>query len=162
MSKSPSRLVAAVASAAIAVSLSACTAGQWQYDAPPAAGVQEDLGGVKLRNVLILTDGSDAVLLGGIASRDEDTQVTGITYSPEQPDGTYGEPQELAFEVDIPKGQTVLIDGTDSSFPAEGLTVGRLADVTVNLADGGAVDMLVPVYSSEHSDFVEAWEQARA
>ena len=70
------RTTALLATAALALSLSACTAGQWVADSPPAAGVQVDNGGLKLRNFLAVTDGSgEAMLLGSITSRDEAVDV---------------------------------------------------------------------------------------
>ena len=160
MSKSRTRLAALVAATALAVSLSACTAGQWEYDAPPAAGVQVDDGGLKVRNFMILTDGEQAALLGGLHSRDEAAQVAGLEVAAEGEDGTFAEPQRLPYETDIPRGQTVLLDGTETSFSGEGLIAGRLAEVSVLFAGGTVVKLQVPVYSAEHQDFAEAWANA--
>ena len=162
MSKSLGRRVAAiVATAALAVPLSACTAGRWVYDSPPAAGVQADLEGVKLRNLMILTDGSSAALLGAIASRDDVVNVTDVAVAPEAEDGTFGQPAPIGFSTEVRKGQTVHLDGTESAVPADGLIVGRLAQVMVQLDNGAVMQLQVPVYSAEHADFADAWTTAQ-
>lgn len=158
MSKSLSRLAAITAAAALAVSMSACTAGRWVYDSPPAAGVQADEGGVKLRNLMILTDGSDAALLGAVASRDANVAVTGLSVAAEAEDGTFGAAAPIEFQTEVGKGQTVHLDGSETPVEADDLIVGRLAEVTVGLSEGDAVTLKVPVYSAEHADFAEAWE----
>ena len=162
MSKPLSRLAALVATAALAVSMSACTAGQWVYDSAPAAGVQADNGGLKLRNVLVLTDGSKATLLGAVASRDSATQVTGIQVAAEDESGAFGAPAPVEFQADIAKGKTVILDGTETAIDGASFVVGRLADVRVDFSPGESVQLKVPVYSSEHADFVDAWKTANA
>lgn len=157
--RTPTRRIAAVvASAAIMVTLSGCTQGHWVYDAPPAAGVQADEGGLKLRNILIVsnTEGR-AILLGGIASRDTATEVSGITVAPEGSDGGFGEATQVSFSESIPKGRTVYLDGSSTAFDDPALQLGRLAQVTVTFSTGQSVTVKAPVMSSEHPDFSEAW-----
>ncbi|MHA6510931.1 hypothetical protein [Tessaracoccus sp. Z1128] len=163
MSSTLRRTAALVATAALAVSMSACTAGQWEYAAPPAAGVQKDEGGLKLRNVLVVTDGEGkGMILGGIASRDEAATVVGLGYAAEKDDGSYGELNAVAFEADIPKGKTIILDGADTSFNSSELLIGRLARVAVVFESGERVILTVPVVSAEHADFADAWQQANA
>ena len=81
MSKPMRRAAAVVATAALAVSLSACTGGRWVQEAPPAAGTQTDAadGAIKLRNFVVVSDKSgEAILVGGITSRDAANEVTAI------------------------------------------------------------------------------------
>lgn len=161
MSK-PKRRVAAVAlTALLTVTLSACTQGHWVYDSPPAAGVQADEGGLKLRNFMVVSDPQGkGILLGGIASRDESTKVTGIQVAAQKPDGSAGTSQQIPFSADIYKGKTIYLDGTTTKFSDPQLQLGRLADVTVGFSTGETVTVEVPVMSSEHPDFSKAWAAA--
>ena len=148
---------------ALAVSLSGCTAGQWEYGAPPAAGVQTDQGGLKLRNFVVVSDKSgEAILVGGITSRDEANEVTAIGVTAQAEDGSFGAQQVVEFSEQIPRGQTVTLDGTRTKFTDPDLILGRLASVTVGFADGQTASLQVPVYSSEHADFAEAWNSVWA
>ena len=163
MSKTLRRTAALVATAALAVSLSGCTAGQWEYGAPPAAGVQIDEGGLKLRNFLVLTDGDGTgMIVGGIASRDEPAAVVGLGYAAELEDGSFGELNAVQFEAEIPEGRTIILDGSETTFNTSELLVGRLAEVSVLFESGQRVTLSVPVVSADHPDFADAWEQAGA
>ncbi len=163
MSKPMHRLAAIIAAATLTITLSACTQGGWVPGAPPAAGVQADDGGIKLRNFLVVSDNEgEAVLLGGVASRDETTEVTGITVAAEGADGAFGEAQEVAFSEEIFKGRTIYLDGTTTRFSDPGLTLGRLAQVTVDFSTGQSVTLEAPVMSSDHPDFSEAWNAAQS
>ncbi len=162
MSKPLSRLTALVASAALAVSLSACTASGWQEEAPPAAGAQTDVGGLKLRNFMIVSDeAGDAIVAGGITSRDEAAEVVGISVAPQAEDGSFGTAQTIAYTADLAKGATVTLDGADTLFSDPALILGRNATITVAFADGQSAAVEAPVYSSEHPDFAEEWSAAQ-
>ena len=164
MSKPLRRSTAVVASAVLALSLSACTAGQWVYDSPPAAGAQADSQtGIKLRNFAVVADGEGAgMIVGGITSRDAANEVTTIGITAQAEDGSFGAQQVVEFSEQIPRGQTVTLDGTRTKFTDPDLILGRLADVTVAFADGQTASLQVPVYSSEHADFAEAWNSVWA
>lgn len=163
MSNPLRRTAALVATAALAVSLSGCTAGQWEYAAPPAAGVQTDDGGIKLRNFVVLSDGDGTgMILGGIASRDEPAEVVGLGYAAEKADGSYGELNAVQFTASIPAGKTIILDGAETTFDSSELLVGRLARVAVVLKNGQRISLLVPVLSADHPDFAQAWQQATA
>ena len=161
MSKPMRRVAAVVATLALTVTMSACTQGPWVYDSPPAAGVQADDGGLKLRNFLVVADAEgEGILLGGIASRDEPTQVTGVTVAAEAKDGSFGQPQQIALNEQIHKGATIYLLGDTTKFSDPGLELGLLADVTVNFSTGQSVSLEVPVMSSEHPDFAKAFAEA--
>ncbi len=163
MSKTLRRTAALVATAALAASLSGCTAGQWEYGAPPAAGVQADEGGLKLRNFVVVTDGGGTgMIVGGIASRDEAATVVGLGYAAELEDGSFGELNAVQFEAEVPKGRTIILDGSETTFNTSELLVGRLARVAVQFDGGQSVALSVPVVSAEHPDFADAWAQATA
>lgn len=157
------RTTALLAAAALAVSLSACTAGQWVAEAPPAAGAQVETGGLKLRNFLVVTDGSgESMLLGSVTSRDEATDIKTITVAPEKADGTPADAQDLQFSTQIGEGKTITLDGADTVFSNPDVTMGRLADVSVAFSNGQVLNLKAPVMSAEHPDFAEAWKKAKA
>lgn len=157
------RAAAIVATAALAISLSACTGGHWVPDAPPAAGAQTDLGGFKLRNVAVVTNTTgEAILLAGITSRDAATEVVGITVAPELEDGSFGPSVPISFAESIPAGKTILLDGSRTQFTDEGLLLGRLAEVSVQFSNGETASLQAPVISYEHPDFAQSWAHVYA
>ncbi len=163
MSKPLRRTAAVVASVAFAAALSGCTAGQWEPTAPPAAGVQTEEGGIKLRNFVVVSDGEGTgMVLGAIASRDEPAEIAGMGYSAQQEDGSFGEMTAIPFTASIAEGKTIVLDGAETTFTASDLLLGRLVEIAVVLEDGQRISLLVPIMSSEHPDFADAWEQAGA
>ncbi|MBK7819929.1 MAG: hypothetical protein IPJ61_02340 [Tessaracoccus sp.] len=165
MSKPMRRAAAIVATAALAVSLSACTGGRWEPEAPPAAGTQTDAadGAIKLRNFVVISDmGGEAILVGGITSRDAANEVTAIGITAQAADGSFGAEQVVDFSEQIPRGQTITLDGSRTKFTDPDLILGRLAGVTVGFADGQTASLQVPVYASDHPDFAEAWNSVWA
>ncbi|MDO5678334.1 MAG: hypothetical protein Q4G35_12605 [Propionibacteriaceae bacterium] len=161
MSKPMRRAAAIIAAAALALSLSACTRGGWIPDSPPAAGTQSDEGGYKLRNIVVVADESGkAVLLGGIHSRDDAAEVTGITVAAEDGFQSWGEPTDLGYSAPIPRGKSVYLDGSETGFTNPDLQLGRLAQVKVSFADSTVMTVDTTVLSSEHEDFAEAFANA--
>ena len=152
-----------VTTVAVVGTLSACTTAGWVPEAPPAAGVQTDAGGLKLRNFLVIADGEGAAMItGGIASRDAATEVVGLGVAPETTDNTFGDQQAIRINEEIGQGQTITLDGTETRFEDDALQLGRLALVSVAFSDGQIVSLEVPVLSSDHPDFAEAWAAAHA
>jgi hypothetical protein len=150
--------VAAIASVAL---MSGCTAGGWVAEAPPAAGSQAELSSLeKLRNMMFVVDDSGEGVLLGTISTVERTEVAGITYAPELPDGTFGAEESIDFTADILRQSSVRLEGQEMVVSNPELTPGRLAEVTVQFAGSGPLSLQVPVYSSEHEDFAEAWSSA--
>lgn len=157
------RAAALVATAALAISLSACTDGHWVPEAPPAAGAQADLDGFKLRNIGVIADTTgEAILTGAIASRDESVEVAGISVAAQLEDGSFGEPALVPFSASIPRGKTLLLEGEPTKFTDAELLPGRLAQVQVQFNTGETVALEAPVISSEHPDFTDAWAQVYA
>lgn len=161
MSKTMRRTAAIIAAAALALSLSACTRGGWIPDSPPAAGTQSDEDGFKLRNmVVVANEEGKAILLGGIHSRDEAADVTGITVAAEVAPETWGSAVDLGFSASISRGNSVYLDGAETSFTNPELQLGRLAQVRVTFAEGTEMVLESVVMSSEHEDFAEAFNNA--
>lgn len=158
MSKPLRRTAAIIAAAALALSMSACTRGGWIPDSPPAAGTQSDEGGYKLRNFVVVADDSgEAKLLGGIHSRDDAAEVTGITVAAEEGFEQWGDEVDLGYTASIPRGTSVYLDGSETGFSNPDLQLGRLAQVTVTFADSTEMVLDTTVVSSEHEDFAEAY-----
>lgn len=158
MSKPLRRTAAIIAAAALALSMSACTRGGWIPDSPPAAGTQSDEGGYKLRNFVVVADDSgEAKLLGGIHSRDDAAEVTGITVAAEDGFQNWGEAVDLGYSASIPRGNSVYLDGSETGFSNPDLQLGRLAQVKVTFADNTEMVLDTTVMSAEHEDFAEAF-----
>lgn len=162
MPKRLRRLAALLTGATAAISLSGCVASAWQYDSPPAAGTQTDLGGLKLRNFLVISDTEgNAILTGAVTSRDNADSVLAMALAPEVGDA-FGTPQELAYTAELRKGETIYLDGSTTKFTNSELSAGRLAQVQVAFGSGQTAELLVPVLSSTHPDFAAAWDTAHS
>lgn len=130
-----------------------CTAGDWRYDAPPAAGVQADEGLIKARNILLVADESgDGVLNGSIASADA-VSLTGIVVQAETADGGRGDAVPVDIAADIPRNGIVKLDASNAEVSGADLLLGRTATVALQFADGTQIVVEAPVMSSEHPDF---------
>lgn len=154
------RLASMAAAAALTVALGAgCTAGDWRYDAPPAAGVQADADDAKARNILVIADDAgQAIVLGSIAAMSP-VELTGITVRAEDEAGAYGAPHSLDVTAEIPREGSFKLEPTDTQFEAPDLLLGRLAEVQVSFGDGRSITVEAPIHSSEHPDFAEEWGQ---
>lgn len=130
-----------------------CTAGDWRYDAPPAAGVQADEGLIKARNILLIADESgEGVLNGSIASA-EAASLTGIVVQAETADGGRGAAVPVEITADISRNGIVKLDATNAPVSGAGLLLGRTATVAMQFADGTQLVVEAPILSSEHPDF---------
>ena len=153
------RVSACIAAMALVVGLtSGCTAGDWRYDAPPAAGVQTDAGPVKVRNLMVLADADgDGLLLGSVfTSQPVELEVMGLAV--EQSDGSFTDPVVLELAGDVPVQGGLMFGGPESRLEGVGLTEGLLARVIMQFSDGTSVDIEAPVMSSEHPDYKSAWD----
>lgn len=153
--------IAMIGVAASAVLLTGCTASGWEPEAPPAAGTQTQLPTLeKVRNVMFVVDGSgDGVLLGSITSV-EPSEVVGISYAAEQPDGSFGSESAIDFSTQIDRHGSVKLEGPELAVNGSELTPGRLASVTFQFGGNSQLSLQVPVYDAQHADFQEAWSAA--
>lgn len=149
---------AAIVSAAL---LSGCTGAGWVAEAPPAAGSQAELSSLqKARNLMFVVDGEGkGVLLGTISTVDA-TEIGGIAYQPELPDGSWGQPQTIDFSTELRPRASVQLEGPELAVDNPELTAGRLANLEINFGTAGPLRLQVPVYSNEHEDFADAWAEA--
>ncbi|TRY20139.1 hypothetical protein FOJ82_04555 [Tessaracoccus rhinocerotis] len=143
------------ATALTAVLATGCTAGDWHYESPPAAGTQADSGPVKARNFVLVTDGSQAVLLGTISSFEAVT-LQGAVVTPEDENGGRGQSTALAVTADIPRDGALKLDASNALVEDAALVPGRLAEVTLQFDGGTNLTLDVPVFSTEHEDFADA------
>lgn len=153
----------ALAALALVVGLaSGCTAGDWDYDSPPAAGVQQDDGPIKVRNLMLLADGEgEGLLLGSIFST-EPLELVQVGVAGEQPDGSFGQPVEVPLSGDVPVQGSLMLGDSNSRVEGADLREGLTAMVIMRFSDGTTSTMEAPVLSAEHSDYTQAWDKAQA
>lgn len=155
------RVSACLAAMALVVGLSSgCTAADWRYEAPPAAGVQADAGSVKVRNLMLLADANgDGLLLGSVFAS-EPVELTVMGLAAEQPDGSFSDPVAVDLAGEVPLQGGLMFGGAESRLEGAELTEGLLARVIMQFSDGSSVDIKAPVLSSTHPDYESAWAQA--
>ncbi|MEZ5086661.1 MAG: hypothetical protein R2722_10540 [Tessaracoccus sp.] len=117
-----------------------CTAGQWEPQAPPAAGVQQDQDGIKVRNLLIVTDEAGNAVLEGRITADRPFVLSDAAYAAEQSDGTWSDAAPLAIAGGQSEGNTLALGGTDNAFQAAELSPGHLARVGLRFEEGVQID----------------------
>ncbi|HMR48550.1 MAG TPA: hypothetical protein PKE40_05340 [Arachnia sp.] len=155
------RTKALLAATALAATLATgCTAGQWEPQAPPAAGVQQEEDGVKARNVLIVSDEQGNAVLQGTVTADRAFVLTAAGFSAEQPDGTWSEAVELPIAGEAEKGKPLTFGGSEFAFQSPDLHPGLLARVGLSFDEGVKLMLDVPVYDASHPDFATAWAEA--
>lgn len=142
------------AAMALTVGLAAgCTAGAWEYDSPPAAGVQADADTIKARNFLVVADDSgNGTLLGTVTSA-EAVSLTGVAVQAETSDGGRAEPVFVDVTADISRNGSFVIDSSNGEVSGANFLMGRTATVGLQFSDGSEIRMEAPVLSSEHPDF---------
>ncbi|RMB62059.1 hypothetical protein [Tessaracoccus antarcticus] len=154
------RVGTCLAALALVVGLSTgCTAGDWRYEAPPAAGVQADAGPVKVRNLMVLADAEGQGLLLGSIFTTEAVKLTAVGVSAEQQDGTFGAPTPVALTGDVPINGGLVLGGDDSRVEKAGLQEGLLAKVMMQFSDGTTAAVEAPVLSSDNADYKAAWDK---
>lgn len=155
------RRVGALLVAALAVGLSsACTEGEWRPDAPPAAGVQQDEGPVKVRNLMLITGDEDKGLLLGSVFSAEPVEITELAVAAEQQDGTFGSPVQVDVGGEVPVESGLMLGGDDSRIEDIALQPGLLATVYMAFSDGTTVMLEAPVMSADHFDYQQVWDAA--
>ncbi len=139
---------------------SGCTAGDWRYDIPPAAGVVEDAGPIKARNILLLADAEGKGLLMGSLFADERVELIGAAVAAQQPDGSYAEPVTVDISGDVGVQEPLEFGGTDSVVEGANLQRGLLATVLLQFSDGTSMTIEPVVVSSDEDSYAESWDAA--
>lgn len=157
------RVGTSLAALALVVGLaSGCTAGDWRYDSPPAAGVQTDAGPIKVRNLMVLADTEGEGLLLGSIFTTRGVTLMAVAVSAEEDGGTFAEPVPVDLTGDVSVNDGLQLGGKDSLVEGAKLREGLLARVMMQFSDGTTAAVEAPVVSSEHADYKEAWAQAQA
>lgn len=156
------RIGASFAALALVVGLaSGCTSGEWRYDAAPAAGVQQDAGPVKVRNLMVLADGEGEGLLLGSVFTTQPLELSQVAVSAKQEDGSSAEPAAVRVTGAVPVESGLKLGGKDSLIEGAGLDTNQLANVSLAFSDGTTMMMDVPVMAAEHPDYKAAWDDAQ-
>lgn len=138
-----------------------CTAGDWRYEAPPAAGIVQDSGAVKARNVMLVADQDGKGLILGSLFSSEKIELLGVAVAGEQSDGSFGEPVTLELSSDITVAQALMFGGKDSIVEGADLVPGMLAAVAMKFSDGSSLQFETVVVSSEETAYSDAWDEAQ-
>ncbi len=146
------RLLAVVAVATLALT-SACTTGGWVPESPSAAGVQQQSGVVKARNILLVADESGDGALVGYLSASEAVELTGATVAGIDAEGNPGEPVPVEVSGSVPRSGALQLDGSNATVSGANLIPGLLADVELAFDDGTRIRLQAPVMSAEHEDY---------
>lgn len=138
-----------------------CTAGDWRYDITPAAGVVEDSGVVKARNIMLLADNAGKGLILGSLFTSEDVELVGVAVAGEQTDGSYSPPVTVELSGDIAVNEALVLGGEDSIVEGADLKPGMLAAVAMKFSDGTGLQFETVVVSSEDPSYSDAWDTAQ-
>ncbi len=140
---------------------SGCTAGDWRYDAPPAAGVQQDVGPLKARNIMVLANAEGEGLLLGSVFTTQPVELTRVAVAAEQTDGSFADPVNIAVSGDVPKNGGLVFGSKESLVEGADLQEGLLANVYLEFSDGNTMMVEAPVLSSMHEDYAATWDKAQ-
>jgi len=144
---------AAVLVAAASLGLSGCSFATLQTYTP-AVGVNVDAPTVKIRNLLIIADGSGQGMLSGALVGSAADTLTGITGFPVKIDATEGEALTFgAVSVPVVAERLSKLDEAKITVSSPDLRAGLTAHLVLTFTNIGDVAVTVPVVSSENPDF---------
>lgn len=139
-----------------AVALSGCTSTFTAQPYTPGVGTNVDAGDTKVRALVLVVDGEQAVLTGSLVSirgNDALTKITGKAL-----DANGNEVGDLTFpdgRIEVKPNTLVKLTDMKLTTPKGKLTPGFNADLTLQFERGGAVDITVPVVSTDHPDYAD-------
>lgn len=150
------RLIATGFLTVVALFTTACAAPQTNIPYTPAAGVNTDLSGMKVRNLVIVEKDGSGALSGALLSATDDT-LTSIAGAADKADGTtLSQPTSQPVGLAVPANRLVKLDAATAPITYQGLTAGMTATVRLTFARAGTVQLTVPVLSGDHADFSAA------
>ncbi len=160
----PHRRFAVVSLAAMVsvVGLASCTSGEWRYDVPPAAGVVQDEGPVKARNVLVLANDDGQGLLTGSLFANQPVELEGAAVAGQQQDGTYADVVSVPLTGEIGVREPLELGGEDAIVEGADLQAGLLAAVVLQFSDGTSMTMETVVVSSDDPAHAALWDAAQS
>ena len=154
------RMAAWLAAATLGLgALSGCTVGDWNADAPPAAGVSQETTSAKIRNVMVVADDQGQAIVLGAVYGIEALELGGIQVAAEAEDGQYGMPVNVETQASIGRGKMHVLSAEETQFENPELQLGRLAQVTLIFSNGEQTTLQAPVYSYEHTDYAETFAE---
>ena len=120
----------------------------------PADGVNAQIGGVKVRNLMILSesDGS-GFLSGSLLSEAQRDSLTGVKGTAHTPEGPAAQPLsiELGSPVVLQPGDlVVLTESAPVEVSGQDLEPGLTADLELTFAEAGTLAITVPIVPTEH------------
>lgn len=114
----------------------------------PADGVNLDVGTLKLRNMMVLSDASGEGFLAGSIVDSQDEQLVSVAGIPVNSDGTLGSALDITVNesVTLPANQLVTITQLPRiPVVGTGLVPGLEVNLTLTFTKAGAVAITVPV-----------------
>ncbi|GAA1390409.1 hypothetical protein [Luteococcus peritonei] len=155
----PALRLSRVAVAAVALAglgLAGCANYETLEPYQPAAGVQTDAPGVKVRNLMVISEGSTMHLAGSLIAAQDDSlsQVAGVAL---QENSDPGKPLTLGTkgQLKLPAGRTVNL--ADSNITVKGdVRPGGMAQVSLTFAQAQPLTLTVPVLDAEAAGFASA------
>lgn len=120
----------------------------------PANGANVELGMTKVRGLVLVVDGEQAVLSGGIVSPSADT-LTSVAARALTASGAEGEILAVSTKpVELAADQLTKLSDAGIAVSGKGMVPGLTAKVTLAFAKAGSVTAEVPVVDVKHPDYV--------
>lgn len=146
------RLLSAIALGACVAVTSGCSSFATLAPYTPAAGVQTNQDGIKVRNLLLVPDGDQARMVGTLIASEDDS-VTNLTAQPLKPDNEpSGSASTSSPDLQLPAGEAVSLSDSGATVTGD-FVPGLLVELTMNFEKSGDVTLLVPVMSPDDPDF---------
>lgn len=120
----------------------------------PAHGVNTEAGVVKVRNLLVVSDGAGNNVVSASVLSSADDRLTDVQIVPVLASGEAGTPLTVstATPIRLPANQLVVLTDLEPLVQATGeLTPGLTARVVMSFASGERADTIAPVQSFENS-----------
>ena len=120
----------------------------------PAHGVNVDAGPIKVRNLVLVSDGAGTNVVSASVLSPVDDRLTDIQVVPILAGGDSGTPLDVstAAPIRLPANQLVVLTDPDPLVEASGdLTPGLTARVTLGFASGAQADTIAPIQSFDNS-----------
>jgi hypothetical protein len=121
----------------------------------PAHGVNADQGAIKVRNLLLIADGTGKGVVSASLVSATDDALSGIMATPQRADGSAG--PALAVDqpnVPLPANKLVLLTGaTPIKVSGADLKPGLTAEVKLAFSSGAQVTLVAPVMDSTLAEY---------
>ncbi len=144
----------------IALALSGCTSFQTLQPYTPAEGVNQEIGSVKVRNLLVIADGSGQGLVSASVIAYSDDSLTTVAGIPQKSDGSAGSALVVTpsgLPLTMPANSLFVLTNppTRVAVSSPDLKPGYLATITLTFAKAGPITVVAPVLSSSEPEFAD-------